>query len=614
MKALRLVLLALAVLFGVSPSAAQPVASMRTQVSSRRVEVGESFTLTLTAMTDKGTSLPQSPSLSAPTGVSVQGPSVAMQQQVTLQGGSFLQRFGISATWTLVAQRPGRYRIGPPSVTVGARRVTGDTVEVEVVAAGSGTRPRHRDPLDPFGFGLPGFPLGGDDPPADLPAFPDELKVDRAEEPGAFLRAVASPMKVVMGEQVTLKIFAYGSRGPFRETNTSEPSRESFLAHTVLENSYTETLHRVPIGGETWHAKKVRELALFPIRTGKLTIGAMRLGFDGRGYPSSAAHKGLVRYSAPLTIEVIEPPTAGRPAGYKPGDVGRFALSANVEPREITAGDAVSVVAKLEGTGNLPLALKTPQRTGVTWLEPTTVEEIEPRGSRVGGWRKLTYVVRIDTAGEVDLGELTLPYWDPERESYDVAKATLGSIRVKPGNLANKLPAKDDPLAGVLGLRKTLGDPGRGALVFSDHRLFWLAIFLAPVGVVLAGAGQRFGKRLSARWRQKAESHASLAQQALGDARAALKRSDAAAAASQAERAVLLAVEGATGLRARAVLKSELGSELASHGVSAALAGEIVTLLERCDDLRFTGSAGSQSSEDLVEGGARIVRSLGRAA
>lgn len=310
MKALRLVLLTLFFLFGAVHARAQTTATLKTQVSSRQVEVGESFSLTLTAMTDKGTSLPQSPSLPTPTGVSVQGPSVAMQQQVTLQGGSFQQRFGISATWTLVAQKPGRYRLGPPSVSVGARRVTGDTIEVEVVAAGSGTRPRRRDPLDPFGFGLPslpGFPLGADDPPADLPAFPEELKVERADEPGAFLRAVASPMRVVMGEQVTLKIYAYGSRGPFRETNTSEPSRESFLAHTILENSYTETVHRVPIGGETWYAKKVRELALFPIRTGKLTIGAMRLGFEGRGYPSSGAHKGLVRYSPPLTIEAFRP-------------------------------------------------------------------------------------------------------------------------------------------------------------------------------------------------------------------------------------------------------------------------------------------------------------------
>lgn len=617
MKRLLVLLFALASLLLAPAAVAQTGATLKTQVSSRHVEAGETFTVTLIAMTDKGQTLPQGPSLPVPPGITVRGPSVAMQQQVTLQGGSFLQRFGISATWTLEAQKPGRYRIGPPSVGIGNQRASGDVVEVQVVPPGSSPRPRHRDPLDPFGFGLPGLPglpLGGDDQaPADLPPFPEELRVAQPEEPVAFLRAVASPARVVVGEQVTLKIYAYGARGPFRETNTSEPSREAFLAHTLLESSYSEPMHRVPIGNETWHAKKVRELALFPIRTGKLTIGAMRMGFDGRGYPSSGAHKGLVRMSAPIAVEVTEPPLQGRPTGYKPGDVGRFALSANVEPREIVAGDAVSVVAKLEGTGNLPLALRTPQKTGVTWLEPTMIEEIEPRGSRIGGWRKLTYVVRVDTPGDVDLGELSLPYWDPEREAYDVAKASLGSVKVKPGASPAKPEQKDDPLAGALPLRKSLGSSPERSARLTDHQLFWLALLLAPLSVVVAGAGRHFGRRLSSKLSAHRQSHGSLADRALGEARAALSKADPGAAASSSERAVILAVQGATGLAARAVLKSELLRELGERGLSAELSTEVVSLLEHCDDVRFTGGLEQVGAEELVERAAKLVRALGRA-
>lgn len=594
---------------------AQATATLKTQISSRHVEAGETFTVTLTAMTDKGSTLPQSPSLPVPSGFTVHGPSVAMQQQVTLQGGSFLQRFGISATWTLTGSKTGRFRIGPPSVLIGTQRSSGDVIEVQIVPPGTSPRPRHRDPLDPFGFGLPQIPglLGDDPPPQDLPPFPEELRVMQPEEPVAFLRAVATPTRAVVGEQITLKIFAYGGRGPFRETNTSEPSREAFLAQTILESSYAETMHRVPIGDEIWHAKKIRELALFPIRTGRLTIGAMRMGFEGRGYPSSGAHKGLVRTSVPIAIDVVEPPLQGRPAGYKPGDVGRFALSANIEPREIAAGDAVSVVAKLEGTGNLPLALKTPQQTGVTWLEPTTVEEIEPRGSRVGGWRKYTYVVRIDTPGDVDLGELTLPYWDPERESYDIAKAALGSIKVRPGK-APVEPAADDALAGALAPRKVLGGAPAARAPLTDAGWFWPVVFLAPLGVVMAGAGRQLSKRLSTRWREQNQSHGSLAARALADARAALGQGDAGRAASQAEKAVLLAVEGATGLGARAVLKAELANELEARGLDAGLCENVVTLLERCDDLRFTGAAEATGAEELVERAAKIVKALGRGA
>jgi hypothetical protein len=610
-----LLVLAWALVLFSSPAHAQGTATLKTQVSSRRVEAGESFTVTLSAMTDKGSTLPQSPSLPVPAGIAVQGPAIGMQQQVTLQGGGFQQRFGISATWTLKADKPGRYRLGPPSVLIGAQRATGDPVEVQVVAAGSAPRGRHRDPLDPFGFGLPAFPsILGDDEPESLPAFPEELRVGAAEEPVAFLRAVASPMRAVVGQQVTLRIYAYGGRGPFRESNTAEPSREAFLAHTLLENSYAETMHRVPIGDEIWHAKKVRELALFPIRTGRLTIGAMRMGFEGRGYPSAGPHKGLVRMSTPLAIEVSEPPAAGRPPGYKPGDVGRFALTASVEPRQISAGEAVSVVAKLEGTGNLPPALRTPQQTGVTWLEPTITEDIAPRGSRVGGWRKLTFVVRMDTAGDVDLGELTLPYWDPERESYDLAKAALGTVKVLPGSAPPAGSKDDDELAGALPLRKALGSAPTARWTPTDAPWFWPALLFAPLGVVVLGASRRVGRRLAAKLSTERQSPSSRAARALAEARAALSAGDGGAAASQSESAVLIAVEGATGLRARAVLKQELTGELRERGLKEALARDVVSLLEACDDLRFTGESDAGAAGALVERAAKIVKALGRAA
>jgi hypothetical protein len=54
-----------------------------------------------------------------------------------------------------------------------------------------------------------------DDPTGSLPPYPEELRVDRAPDAYAFLRAVASPTQVVVGQQLTLKIYAYGRQGPF---------------------------------------------------------------------------------------------------------------------------------------------------------------------------------------------------------------------------------------------------------------------------------------------------------------------------------------------------------------------------------------------------------------
>ena len=54
---------------------------------------------------------------------------------------------------------------------------------------------------------------------------------------------------------------------------------------------------------------------------------------------------------------------------------------------------------------------------------------------------------------------------------------------------------------------------------------------------------------------------------------------------------LVLAIERATGLKARGVLKEELASTLERHGVEAKLAEQATQLLARCDELRFAGEA-----------------------
>lgn len=586
-------------------SMAHAEVGLQTRVSTQRPEVGESFTLQLTALSD-GDELPSSPSLAPVAGFSINGPSITSQQQVSIAGGRITHRRGITATWTLVPSRVGRAALGPPSVVVGGRRVTGDRVNVEVVPAGQGGR-KPGGAFDPFApFPMPGLPRLPGLPQIDdleipelenVPPFPEELRTERALDPYAFLRAVATPTRVVVGEQVTLEIFAYGRYGPFREASTSEPSRPDFLAHTLIENSYGERAHRVPIDGQLWLAQKVREVALFPIRAGTLVIGPMRMGFEGRGYPS-AGGKGLQRESEPLQIVVTEPPIAGRPAGYAIGDVGQFSLTASVEPREVVAGDAIGVIATLDGTGNLPSKLKLPTRHGVEWLEPTLVDNIEVRGSSLGGTRKFTYVVHMNEPGRIDLGELTLPFWDPSRGAYRVARAPLGSIDVKPNPKGNPEPKtkETDRLAGLLAPRKELGAPPAAQRHWADSPWYWLLLMLGPAIIVIGTASARGGRKLRERLARARESASTVAARELGEAKRA---PDLGAIAGHVERALIAAIESKTGLRARGILREKLPGELEGAGIAPEVASELAALLDACDEIRFTHESDIETG-DLV--------------
>ena len=193
-------------------------------------------------------------------------------------------------------------------------------------------------------------------------------------------------------------------------------------------------------------------------------------------------------------MHVAEPPVAGRPAGYAMGDVGRFALSAQVTPRDVEQGGAVGVHVELSGTGNLPASLSTPAREGVEWLTPETHDQLGATGqSTFGGKRTFDFVVRILKVGDVPLGDLSLPYWDPDQKRYDVARASLGVVHVKPsasGAAASSAAQEQEKLQGLPAPRDALEGTTSARAHLDDSRAYWLGgLGVWPVAFGLAAAG-----------------------------------------------------------------------------------------------------------------------------
>jgi hypothetical protein len=618
-------LVALSALFGARPVWAQ--VSVRTSVSARKVEVGQSFQFQITAMGSDDRAVAQDPRLSVPPGFQVMGPSIGSQTHMNLNTGQ--RSTGISATWTLVAQRTGTFRIGPGSVdTGGGARVKSGVETIEVVPQGSLPQQRRRridpfsfDPFsgDPFG-GMNPFPQGpfGRDEPEEPPPVPEEYRLEQAPDPRAFVRAVVTPKHPVVGEQVTLRIYAYGGNGRFALSNEVEPSRADFLAYMSPDAGVGEQAVRVPIGDVTYIAQKVREIALFPLHSGKLVIGPMSLTFQGPGYRSNVP---LVRQSERIVLDVEEPPLDGRPPGYKVGDVGELELVARVDPLRIVAGEGVSVVAKLSGTGNIPTSLVVPQQNGVEWLDPSIIEDIDAKGTSVKGFRVFTYVVKLENPGLIDLGDITLPYFDPKRKSYAVARAALGKVTVDPNPAKPASPASAasaGPLAGANGsaklpeARHELAAYARPASPFTDGLGFWALLFAAPLAVAVSGTGIVLGRRAAERLKARQTDPDRLAADALREADDAARAGRAVETAGAVERALFRAIEAGTGLKARALLRTELEGALLAAGVPSATVESTFSLLDACEALRFTEGASEATPGALAQRARAVANDLAR--
>ena len=596
------------------PQVAYADLKLNTQAPAK-VEVGQRFSVQFTAMADSSDDSPSQPKLPVPTNFAIQGPSVSTQRQVNMTFGHIDNRTGISATWILASNTVGRFRIGPASVISGGHQVSDKAFIVEIVPAGSISGQRQRagrrspfDPFDPFGdfdpFSGPLLPpmrqlgqLGQTLPEqVELNGWPHELDIAAARDPVAFLDARVTPKKVVIGQQTSYSVFAYGHAGPFEVGNPNQPSLKEFLNHDLMDGE-TNREQPMKIGNEVWYATKIQDRALFPLRAGKLVIEPMRVQFRGAGQMGNAQYDNVQRESQPLTITVVEPPINGRPAGYRLGDVGQFQLTATVEPREVSAHEAVAVNVTLSGIGNLPQNFDLPEIKGVEWLEPTTNESVERKGGKIAGTRTWQYVVKLNEAGNVNLGKLALPYWDPDHARYEVASVDLGQIKVKPSAVpeavasAGPAASATDPTAGLpLVPRDKLAEAPPPPQYWADIRHFWLLLFLGPFGVIASMGLKSLASTISTTVTRKRDSVKRRTGTQMATCRQILASGDAPAAASALEKALVLAIEAATRIRARGIVREELAATLVTAGVGQTDADAIVETLNVCDAVRFTGS------------------------
>jgi len=599
-------------------SLAEP--QLKTRISTTRPEVGEPFTIQLTALVSPGEPIPNDPVLKPPKGASIVGGPNVGQSMVVING---VAQVGIDATWQLVANAPAKVKIPAPTVLWAGRRIAGQSVDVDVVRA-SGKQRRSTNPfLLPGGpgFGGFGFPFGGldrDELEESLPTVDSSLELRTAPDPYVFVHAKADKTNVVVGEQVTVSFYIY-QRINLSMEDRHDPPVADFLRYSLVTNPGIEPNQRAKAGGQVYDVKLADRIALFPVRTGDLHVGPLQFAFTAR-----AIGRRALRESEDLVIRVTEPPRVGRPAGYVLGDVGRFSLTATVEPRRIPFGGTLAVTARVSGNGNFPQSLTVPERTGVEWLDPEKREAIGAEGSIIAGNRTFGYVVRVKETGNVNLGKIDLPHWDPSSRKYQVASVDLGSVEVlpeKPGPLSSVATASSaeaiiaekgpaDPFINIAGPRTTLGTYQTAPAPVFDGPSLYLAIGAPPMAYALFSVGLAGARRIRLRRATGAVSPERLANTALDDAARARKSGDTKSVCAAIERALHHALKAATDLETRGILLDELADELENAGLSEDLATQTKAFFDEISALRYDPDASDASIEELLRRGQTLVREV----
>jgi len=155
----------------------------------------------------------------------------------------------------------------------------------------------------------------------------------------------------------------------------------------------------------------------------------------------------------PTKVTVRELPASGRPEGFA-GLVGQFSLRADTLVREVAPGDSITVAIGVEGLGALDtldqVANRLKEAGKVYPDKPILKEEFvnEADGTTLLRSRKefKMAVVPSVNSGKLELGQVSVPYFDTSKDSYQVLVGDFGAVDIKAGVVAAGVqgPANDD--------------------------------------------------------------------------------------------------------------------------------------------------------------------------
>jgi len=594
-------------LFAAGPARAQS-ATVRMTANRTSLTVGETLTLEIRAEATGGrVESVEQPNL---TGFDVVSRQLAtpMSFQFGFGGRTQVVQSSTIQTLTLLARRPGRYELRPARAVVGGRTFESNRLSLVVVPAGQ------KPPPGPLQGGFAPDPAdeppAGAEPPAD-PLAPPTGRLDGAQfDAEAFIRTVVDKREPWVGEQVTVTIYLYVRSGiRSAPTASREPTAEGFWVHDLLPPQRSLEATEQNVDGTPFRVYVMRRFAAFPLRAGELTIGALTLDvptgtvFDLFG---ATPQRALRRDGVPVAIRARPLPDAGRPTDE--ARVGRFTVESSLDRTQVATGDAVTLTARVRGTGNLrDVRIPTPAIDGLSLLEPQIKDEIEAPGDLVGGTRTFEWLVVPRRPGSYTLPPLGFDTFDPAAGTYGRAESAALSL-VAAGNVVaeprpDDAPADREPTEGAdepadpaasYGPLRTESALRRRAPTLVEQPWFPYALG-APAAVwlvvlLVAAALRRARTRAGASAPQRAFRGA---RKRLAKVDALAKAGDARACYGELSSALKAALEARLGEPVGGFTLSALRGHLVTRGMPEELATRLVDELEGAEFARFSASGAS---------------------
>lgn len=456
-----------------------------------------------------------------------------------------------------------------------------------------------------------------------------------------FVRGISSKPEVYQGEQVAISYKVYNNIG-----GNPSPAKEAL---PKFEGFWMEEMKLPPIHrpkqetykGRTYNTYFYRQFVVFPQKTGRISIDSLSLWFKLQLTDPSAPSndpfddmlksdpflqdffRGTMRRSgqpfvyqtssAPIQL-FVKPLPPQAPESFS-GLVGSLKLTASIDQRTIETGEALTVIVRLEGQGNMKQLiapkLSFPQQAFEVY-DPNVKERIFKEGGIVQGVKQFEYLVVPKIPGNYSLSPTEVSYFDPEAERYisleadEISLKVTGEPQYGTQPLHNSSGTQEGPRPIHLTQSAMQAKPD-----FAGSPLFWV-LFGSPI--LLLGAMMIWRR---ARHQRAADVVGNRVRQATQMAQKRLKQADMHRQAGQAKAfydEVVRALWGYLGdklnMAQSNLSRDQVRAELSNKSVPLALQDRVVNLLDECEMALFAPAAIGQQMEPVYQSALDLLADL----
>ena len=372
------------------------------------------------------------------------GPSVSRSFSSRTINGKTTSESSFTYTYILVAQKTGKFTIGPATVSVDGSQYKSNSLNVEVLPPDESSKSNS---------------ISGSGGSGIEPSQPNS-SAGKVNADDAFIRAIISKNNVFEQEGFTVTFRLYTTLNVVNFGKIEFPEFEGFMVEEVPLPS-NQQLKMERYNGRNYYTADLRKTLLFPQRAGKIDIpkGKLEMVFSvpsgkkietffGSQQVMVDVAKTLV--TNPVSINVKSLPD-GKPDNFS-GGVGTFSFKPSINTLETRANEAITIKLEISGTGNLKLILNPTVEfpSNFEVYDPTVNNNLQVATNGTTGTRTIEYLAIPRYEGTYTIPAIKFSYFDLESGTYKSLSSPEYSIKVAKGdpskasssNFANKQDVK----------------------------------------------------------------------------------------------------------------------------------------------------------------------------